>query len=313
MKIKILLALLCLSFAPLLRADDGDSASDGPTATAIEVSGQAVYEAEDNVYKPIQLGQLFGEGDHVVTKEDGGLHLVLADGSSLVLGPNTEMTLDKIGAGDAGSQTLLQLIKGTCNAIVEKLKLGSSFELHSPNAVAAVKGTQFEVSDDGSDSAISVHEGIVATSDPQGLHSAQVTPLFRASFGRSGFRRPMHMSDREIDGYEHRWAHARLMHGRRAEIMRPFARRMRERRAALRARRPLLMRRMQNRRAGGMRPGGGHPGAQQREHMAGHRQERQQNRHGGQQRQQPRQRDGQQGRGNNASKRHKRPQDQKTH
>src|SRR5258708_26585434 len=153
-------ALLAMVLAgSTLRSDEAtpdDTSTDTTTATAIEVTGDVVYEVDEGGFKSVELGQLFGEGDHVITRENAGLHMVLADGSSLALGPSTEITLTKIGAGQEGSQTFLEMLKGTANAIVEKLKKGSIFELKTPNAVAPVKGTQFEVNEDGAASAVSV-------------------------------------------------------------------------------------------------------------------------------------------------------------
>jgi hypothetical protein len=228
-------------------ASDQAAAADDTTATAIEVTGTVVYEAEEGVFKPVAMGQLFGEGDHVLTRENSGLHLVLADGSSITLGPNSELTLSKIGSGKEGSQTFLELLKGTANAIVQKLKLGSSFEMKTPNAVAAVKGTEFEVSEDGSAGTVSVREGIVAMSDSQGGNTVQIPPMSRAQAGAGRVPRPFRMSERQYRDFDHRWAHAREIHGRRLEIMRPFAARMHERRAELMRRRPLLRQRLQRR------------------------------------------------------------------
>jgi hypothetical protein len=224
-----------------------DDAGSATTATAIEVTGDVVYEEEEGVFKSVTLGQLFGEGDHVLTRENSGLHLVLADGSSITLGPNSELTLSKIGAGNEGSETFLELLKGTANAIVQKLKMGSSFEMKTPNAVAAVKGTEFEVSEDGSAGTVSVREGIVAMSDARGGNTVQVPPMNRAQAGPGRVPRPFHMTSRQYQDFDHRWAHAREIHGRRNEIMRPFAAHMRERRAQLMARRPMLRQRMQHR------------------------------------------------------------------
>lgn len=242
MRIKNLLFAVLLVLAPLAHADD--QASDDPTATAIEVTGNVVYEAEEGVFKPVVLGQLFGQGDHVLTKDDAGLHLVLADGSSITLGPNSEMTLEQMGSGDPGSQTFLQLIKGTANAIVQKLKTGSAFEMHTPNAVAAVKGTEFEISEDGNAGSVSVHEGVVAMSDPGRINVVSIPPFQCSSTGPGLVMHVTHMSPFAIQSYEHHWAHARTMHLQRDVIIHRFARTMGARRAALRARRPMLQRRI---------------------------------------------------------------------
>lgn len=242
MKVPVFLLAASLFIAPRVRA--ADPVLEDTTATVIEVSGEVLYEAAAGVFKPVVLGQLFAEGDHLITRSNSGLHLVLADGSSIVLGPSSEMTLEKIGAGEEGSQTFLQLLKGTADAIVQKLKLGSAFELRTQNAVAAVKGTQFEVSDDGSTGSVLVREGVVAMSDLERINVVRIPAMNKASVNDGNLERPSRMSFLEANAFEQRWAHARMIHEHRAEIIKPLERNLLDRRAVLELRKPELLRRL---------------------------------------------------------------------
>ena len=231
---KFLLFLLCL--APLLRAEAPES-SDEDAATAVEVSGAVFFETEASQLKPVEEGQLFAEGDHLVTKDDGSLHLALADGSTLSLGSNSELWVKSVGRGGDGSKTFFELLKGSVNAIVHKLSAGASFEVSTSNAVAAVKGTQFEVSAaEGADSAVTVQEGTVAMSDPDRKNTVLVPPLHRSV----GLRAASRLSEREEKAFGQRWERARRVHARRAQLLKRFAGMRNQHRVALRARRRLL-------------------------------------------------------------------------
>jgi ferric-dicitrate binding protein FerR (iron transport regulator) len=237
----LLILAATLLLLPKLHAD-ADSDDAATAATAIEVSGTVVYEVSEGQFAPVTVGQLFAEGDHIETKDNSGLHLVMADGSSVILGANSEITLDKLGNGDEGSQTFLQLLKGSANAIVQKLKTGSAFEMSSPNSVAAVKGTDFELSDNGSSGSVTVREGLVSMGDAGRVNVVDVGPYQRSSVGVGIALHPMPLSQDEIRVFNDRWAHAHDMHLHRLVIMHRFAGSYRARLGALRHRGPVLRR-----------------------------------------------------------------------
>jgi hypothetical protein len=206
--------------------EGGDSASAVTVAaTAINVSGDVkVQEGED--WTPVEEGQLFTQGDRLQTGDDSTLHLVLADGSSVALGPNSEITLSSVGSGDPGSVTLLSLARGLLNTMVEKLKAGSSFEIETNSAVAAVKGTDFEVSAgiSGGDSSITVNEGVVQAGDPGRDHFEPVHPNERRRIVENRVLAAETLSESERAEFHNRWAGAHRLHAQRRELMARFGR-----------------------------------------------------------------------------------------
>jgi hypothetical protein len=82
-----------------------------------------------------------GEGDRVTVGDGGSADLSLDGGSIIHLGPNTDFTLAKTGRG----QTEFVLAFGTFLAKIQKLLDGQQMSVHSPTAVAAVRGTEFGV------------------------------------------------------------------------------------------------------------------------------------------------------------------------
>jgi hypothetical protein len=228
---RILCAFLVLLAASAAGATD-DSAETS-AATAIAVSEPVFYSDEGGELKAIALGQLFTEGDHLVTRAGGSLHLVLPDGSSLVLGPETEVTLTKLNKAPSGQrESIFDLLKGAVNAIVEKLTPGSSFEVHTAEAVAAVKGTDFEVSTDGAESSVTVQEGEVSMMDPLRRRAEAVGPLTRGLAHKGSLGHAFALPKREASEFQERWQRAHMIHEGRMELMKHF---MKERKKGVKA------------------------------------------------------------------------------
>ena len=253
MRLARLLACGLLLLGSALRAEIGDEAA----ATAVEISGQAVYEDAEGSLKAVELGQLFVEGDRLVTKEESSLQLVLADGSSLALGPNSELSISKMGKGGPESHSLFELARGAVNAMVEKLGVNSAFEVHTAYAVAAVKGTQFEVTADESESAVTVQEGTVEMADPDWLKTVSVNRFERALASKGRLNQAFALPKREAGDFEKRWERSRMIHAQQAELMKSFAQHLHERKAALLARQEGIKKRREERAKEREKKGGG--------------------------------------------------------
>jgi hypothetical protein len=148
-----------------------------------------------------------------------------------------------MGDGKAGSESVFDLIKGAANSIVQKLTSGASFEVHTAHAVAAVKGTQFEVSADEAESAVTVQEGVVSMSDPQGKRMQPVHPFQQCRASKGRLEKAFQLSKRDAGEFSRRWERARMIHGQRAEIMKAFESKRGEYRAKLAQRRPYIQKR----------------------------------------------------------------------
>jgi len=241
-------------------------------ATAIHVEGDVKVQAGQD-WDAVSEGQLFGPGDRIVTGDGASLHLVLADGSSVALGANSEITLRSLGSGAPGSVTLLSLARGLLDTMVEKLKTGSRFEIETSSAVAAVKGTDFEVSDTGSGggSAVTVNEGTVQMGDAGRSHFEPVQPGERRRVVQNRVLAAEHLSPEDRDAFRRRWAGAHRLHAQRRGLLARLRRSPRRR---------AFLRQLRRRRAlGGRRPGIGGPGRPRPGLMQGGRLREQ---HGGQ-------------------------------
>jgi len=91
-------------------------------------------------------------GDQLTTGEDGVLGIRFADGSRLLLGPASQVTLDTLSAfGETGMvDTRVRVQRGRVESRVKPLHgEGSRYEIHTPAAVTMVRGTGFRVAVEG--------------------------------------------------------------------------------------------------------------------------------------------------------------------
>jgi hypothetical protein len=130
--------------------------SPGPPASTLQgkatvrsVIGAVTY-ATDRVFLPLKINMQLPAG--TIIKADRGASAYLqVNGftSTIKVTEVSEVELTRMdvhGAGpDADTDTLLTVKVGTILAHVRKLSANSRFEMHTPNGVAAVRGTDFQV------------------------------------------------------------------------------------------------------------------------------------------------------------------------
>lgn len=85
-------------------------------------------------------------GDRVITGPGGHAIVTLTDGSQLELGESSNMVLDNHALAPAGGRatTQVSLFGGVLRSVVSATGGTPNFEVHTPNAVAAVRGTRFD-------------------------------------------------------------------------------------------------------------------------------------------------------------------------
>lgn len=133
--------------------------------------------------QPLQAGAKLAPGDDFKTGKNGYVKIKLADGSTLDLKPGSDLSIEGVRksplAPAADAQFLLKT--GRVEASVAKRNPGGArFEVRTPIAVAAVRGTQFRVTaDEANRSANSeVIEGEVQVNDTGNLGNVSVREGF---------------------------------------------------------------------------------------------------------------------------------------
>jgi hypothetical protein len=114
-----------------------------PGATVIQVQGKVQAGVQGRAFKTARLGDLIVVGATIRTQPKAAVGLLFTDGSQVRLRENTELTLAEHSIEKGKRTTLLSMTRGFMRAVVDKLKAGDRFELKTPNAVAAVKGTDW--------------------------------------------------------------------------------------------------------------------------------------------------------------------------
>jgi hypothetical protein len=137
----------------------------GPAAAAVQPGKAEVKRVTGKVemmpkgqtqWVPVQVGARLGAGDDIRAHAGGAAELALPDGSTVLLAENSRFVVNQLEF-DAANQTrtaLFHLVAGKMRAIVSKSATQlvrtrqSNFTISTPAAVAAARGTDFEVSYD---------------------------------------------------------------------------------------------------------------------------------------------------------------------
>ncbi|MGM0450320.1 MAG: FecR domain-containing protein [Pseudomonadota bacterium] len=118
----------------------------------------------------LEKGDRLNVGDGVRTGNDGHARIELADGSTLAVEPDTQLMFNRLtqyGRG-AMADTRMNLERGRVETRVEpNEKDGSRFEIHTPSAVAAVRGTRFGLESRSDGTLLEVLKGEVWFGTPQ--------------------------------------------------------------------------------------------------------------------------------------------------
>ncbi len=118
-------------------------------ANVTRVSGTAsVVLAASAKQVPVTLGMELNTGDRIRTEGKSSVTLVFEDGSQLVLRENSDLKLEKIESFERADayRTQLRLNRGrSVNKVNPYKKPGSRFEIATPSATAAVRGTHYRV------------------------------------------------------------------------------------------------------------------------------------------------------------------------
>ncbi|MEW8627172.1 MAG: FecR domain-containing protein [Candidatus Thiodiazotropha sp.] len=141
-----------------------------------------ITRADGSAENSLESGVLIHLGDTLNTGQNSSASVIFADNSSLTLYSDTEMRFDHLSAyGETGMvDSRVHLGQGRMETKVKPTAgPGSRFEIHTPSAITAVRGTAYRaaISPGGDSSTIEVLEGDVVVS------GAEQQTLVSAGFG----------------------------------------------------------------------------------------------------------------------------------
>lgn len=132
-------------------------------AKVLSVNGNVLHKkARLSTYKMLKANQNIQVGDEVKSRNGTAL-IKLADTSIIRLESDSHIHFNRLSHfGDTGmTDTKIRLKRGGVINTVAPLKRGSRYEVSSPSAVAAVRGTEFRMRTEGNRTKIEVTEGKV--------------------------------------------------------------------------------------------------------------------------------------------------------
>jgi len=155
--------LLCLTMAAL------PCWSEPPQANQRAGEISALIPSAERNSKPTKAKDDVDWNDLLRTQHTGRLRAVLGDGSTLSMGSDTEM---RVVQHDAKSQqTTVQMGLGALRSRVVKLtNPGAKFEVHTPQAVIGVIGTDFYVGVTARRTVVICYTGLLSVTPLGGAH-----------------------------------------------------------------------------------------------------------------------------------------------
>ena len=148
-----------------------------PTEVEVTAINGTAHYVRRGIKEQLKLEHQLVLDDILLTDKDSSVALLFADGSELLLGENSELVFDvQTKWGETGMvDSRMRLMKGSAEGRVRPLiGPGANFEVQTPSAVATVRGTEFRVRVDESDSGVVFNEVDEGTVSVQ-LHENQAS------------------------------------------------------------------------------------------------------------------------------------------
>jgi hypothetical protein len=150
-----------------------EAQSSPATATVRTVAGTVEIQRNGETrWAPAAAGARLAEGDNIRAHAGGSAVLDLPDGSTLFVAENSRVVVTKleVDAQNNARNILFHLVVGKVRALVSKASITlvrarqSNFSISTPTAVAAARGTDFEVTFNATKQVM----GVAVLPEPQG-------------------------------------------------------------------------------------------------------------------------------------------------
>jgi hypothetical protein len=136
------------------------------SAAMAESIGKAVSAVPSATYsegaapQAIEVGTEFEQNDRIVTDKNGAAEIEFVDGTSLTIGANSEVVLDKmIFDGGKARNATVNVVRGTLR-FVTGTSDHSAYQIKTPVATIGVRGTVIDISLEKGDMVFNTVEGI---------------------------------------------------------------------------------------------------------------------------------------------------------
>jgi len=122
-----------------------------------------IYSLNDSKPSSLKINTNILLGDTIETGKESKAEIVMTDNKTkIIIMEKTKVKLSSLINPDKQKQTIISILFGSINSIVQKLSGSSTYIIQTPNGSASVRGTEFIVSvSDTIDTVVSVTDGEV--------------------------------------------------------------------------------------------------------------------------------------------------------
>jgi hypothetical protein len=179
MKIKTLKLIYPALMVTILSLSFPISAESQKTVALVVKTSGISYLLRDKKRSPIKVNDFVLADDIIQTKKNGTVHIQFSSGIIFLIGTtvsDSEVKIKKFEKTEKSQNIGLELLKGSLAASSEKLAKGENITVSTPTAIAGVRGTEFIVDYNQTNTEVMVNEGSVAVSDKDEKEEIIVEP-----------------------------------------------------------------------------------------------------------------------------------------
>ena len=139
-----LLLLVCLGILAVASAANAAQSEIGKT---LRIKGVVSVERSDGSVQLLGSGMSLYVGDVLTTGNRSYGIIEMLDGSRMTLRPNTRFALQQFSMRKKKERAIFKLFRGGIRAVtgwIAKTNPERGFRLHTPTAVAGIRGTEFD-------------------------------------------------------------------------------------------------------------------------------------------------------------------------
>ncbi len=139
----------------------GDVYGQGRDARVVALMGEVAAQTKDGRSVQLFKNSVIPEKSDIVTQEGARCTVQLPDGTRVVVRENSRLNLQQLQTADGKGVPRLKLLAGTFWSRFTKLVGGNELEVETPNAIAGVRGTDFQMEAGKESGSLAVYHGQV--------------------------------------------------------------------------------------------------------------------------------------------------------
>ena len=196
------------------------AAARAKTAPAIVIllEGEPLYFEGGHRHK-LDLGQALGKDCEIDTPKGASVHLVLANGSSLVIAERSRLKLWTLDLPPARPRYQAKLMDGRVGLFADPEDQEINFDLGGDGATVLFKKARFELALQEGEVRVTVDQGSVQFGPESKKRLEEVGALYSCGWYPERLEKANRLPKREINEFHQRWQRSLMIHGQRKELV----------------------------------------------------------------------------------------------